>query len=502
MENLSRLIKKIAGRPSTEELILFIAGDRELVKECLELQKQLEQNDSQYLARVDSLCRNHQITREILSREVRRILAIFSPESVHDEYAVLGLDAGASMGEVKQAFRRLSVQYHPDSSGADTGDKFIEICQAYKTIISRSQHRNSGSSRPDAAAWRYKRKKGPSSRWKRKNVYIYSVLAGILFIISLIAPFMYKKKVMLQHLNAADPVIAFQPRAVEESTSEQPAESELNTAADKDNIDNANSAAWNLKTEPDTVPSLPVTSAADLDEPTPDEIAVIFQEPAGNSQPVEPAGTFPINKQQEIAPAVQPALKDPAPAEPIKPEELVAVVEEQESVAPAIKTEPPEEKKTSTQPLRPKEKKSKPASSSKIVHAQPPVPALQPAKATPPDPAVINTFLDTYTATYEQKNYRQFARFFSSDALENGHPFAEQEEKYNRFFQSVDRIHLTIGILSTSIEDEQIRLKGRFRIRLIYPEKQPFTSKGQISLLLTNTNNTFKVRELSYSFEK
>lgn len=207
MDTLNRLIQKIAAQPSTEELILFIAADKALVKECLALQAMLDRNNDQELAQVDALCRSHQLSRAVLSREVHHILAIFSPQSVDNEYAILELDADATPKQIKQAFHRLSVKYHPDSSGKDTADKFIEICQAYRTIISRADTPRNTAAPPRPNTWRYGKKTEPVSRYKRTNIYIFCALAVLLLIISLVAPSFFRKKVMIKHLNTADPIV-------------------------------------------------------------------------------------------------------------------------------------------------------------------------------------------------------------------------------------------------------------------------------------------------------
>jgi curved DNA-binding protein CbpA len=50
--------------------------------------------------------------REEARREVERVKAVLA--AARDDYAVLGLRLGATPGEVRQAFRRLVGQYHPD----------------------------------------------------------------------------------------------------------------------------------------------------------------------------------------------------------------------------------------------------------------------------------------------------------------------------------------------------------------------------------------------------
>ncbi|MCQ3907990.1 MAG: DnaJ domain-containing protein, partial [Mycoplasmoidaceae bacterium] len=49
-----------------------------------------------------------------------------------DYYEVLGLSKDASEQDIKRAFRRLAMQYHPDRNKApDAEEKFKEINEAY-----------------------------------------------------------------------------------------------------------------------------------------------------------------------------------------------------------------------------------------------------------------------------------------------------------------------------------------------------------------------------------
>jgi len=62
--------------------------------------------------------------------------------SKRDYYEVLGLDRGASVEEIKKAYRRLARQYHPDfnKDDAETEKKFTEVKEAYD-ILSNPQKR-------------------------------------------------------------------------------------------------------------------------------------------------------------------------------------------------------------------------------------------------------------------------------------------------------------------------------------------------------------------------
>jgi molecular chaperone DnaJ len=52
-----------------------------------------------------------------------------------DYYEVLGISKSASQDEVKKAFRKLAMQYHPDRNKAsDAESKFKEINEAYEVL--------------------------------------------------------------------------------------------------------------------------------------------------------------------------------------------------------------------------------------------------------------------------------------------------------------------------------------------------------------------------------
>lgn len=66
------------------------------------------------------------------------------PPSTHkrDYYEILGVGRGASDDEVKKAFRKLALQFHPDRNGApDASEKFKEVTEAYQ-VLSDPDRRN------------------------------------------------------------------------------------------------------------------------------------------------------------------------------------------------------------------------------------------------------------------------------------------------------------------------------------------------------------------------
>jgi hypothetical protein len=71
---------------------------------------------------------------------------------VIDPYTTLGLRPGASLDEVKQAYRRLAKRYHPDAAGGEATADFLAIQAAYESIAGSSR-KGGRSSRSAARPW-------------------------------------------------------------------------------------------------------------------------------------------------------------------------------------------------------------------------------------------------------------------------------------------------------------------------------------------------------------
>ena len=56
--------------------------------------------------------------------------------SDRDYYEVLGVDRNASAADIKKAYRRLAMKYHPDRNGGDkeAEAKFKEVGEAYEVL--------------------------------------------------------------------------------------------------------------------------------------------------------------------------------------------------------------------------------------------------------------------------------------------------------------------------------------------------------------------------------
>lgn len=63
-------------------------------------------------------------------------------EQKRDYYEVLGVDRAATRDQIKQAYRRLALQYHPDRNRSpEAAEKFKEIAEAYAVLSDEAKRR-------------------------------------------------------------------------------------------------------------------------------------------------------------------------------------------------------------------------------------------------------------------------------------------------------------------------------------------------------------------------
>ncbi len=511
-------------------------------------------------------CDRQNIEPRAVTAEMERILKIFHADESrdHELYAVLGLDSSASVEEVKRAYRKLSVRYHPDSAGPGTGgdpERFIAICQAYKAILAR-QGAGSGSPAPDRRSsnpWLYRKKsKGIPPGQKKKNILLFALLAGALLLISILAPFVYRKQVMLSQY-AARPGIPARKElagpavpAGEKGQTGQHADvrpAEEGSRNPTETLPPASPTPENRQVESMATAVRPVPSGIETRKMVAEKAPAMTREQdlpsdprvenpeAGKPGPMVTASSGQESRQDSV-PAPKTTAPDSAGSRPGDPEKPV-VVRPVKSGADQVadKARPIQ---VPTAPPAPAGQRLAHAkvlpriaeTHGKAVRQKVPVQAGTASvhKNTSPGarPALVSgrkepagqqkivhvgmteellrlrlmSFLDAYTTSYEHKDLQAFSSFFTPDAVENGASFRSLRGDYEKLFAAVAAISFTIVPETWDSVADMIRLHGRFHADLAYHDGRNVRLKGKISLLLEDRTASLKVKELAYWFDK
>jgi curved DNA-binding protein CbpA len=86
---------------------------------------------------------------------------------VSNPYARLGLAPGASMADVRTAYRRLVMHFHPDHAGTGSLQAFLALQTAYEWIVAHQSLAEPGLRRPGSVSrpTQAARSGWPGGRW-------------------------------------------------------------------------------------------------------------------------------------------------------------------------------------------------------------------------------------------------------------------------------------------------------------------------------------------------
>lgn len=201
--NIARLIREIVDGLSTEELIQFCSNHAGMIESCEQLVAEQEKNNPQTAQWLTDECLQNGITHHQFIEHLSPVLGLFSISSTEDAYDILGVTHGSSIDEIKQAYRKLSRQYHPDTTTENKEDavkKFMAISSAYRKITD-SKSFNSSQKRSYSTSWRYKEKKQSNRKNTKKTVIAIGSLCSLLLFITLLAPNIYKNNLLSSRMS-------------------------------------------------------------------------------------------------------------------------------------------------------------------------------------------------------------------------------------------------------------------------------------------------------------
>ncbi len=138
-ELLVRLIEKYASDISTEEIITFVADNDGMLVACKLVIRRNNENDLESMGWLTEQCSNRQVRVNDFLSEIKLILSIFQfGQEGNKHYDALGLARGASKKEIKEAYKKLSLKYHPDTAtgvNLNYTTEFIKITEAYNALM-------------------------------------------------------------------------------------------------------------------------------------------------------------------------------------------------------------------------------------------------------------------------------------------------------------------------------------------------------------------------------
>ena len=529
-EQIGRLIQMFAAKAATDDLLILIAETDGLLEACKRLLA--EAKDPVTAAWLQSECEAAKTRPDQFLAEIEAILTVIKPGQEHtDLYALLELEPGAGREAIKRNYRRLSRRYHPDTGGNEGDeDTFIRITQAYQRLMASAETTETELPTPrrENSHWRNSVVAGSSDlrrTQKRRNVVVVALLSLALIFVSLLAARTYNSRVMMTGLKnkgvafvpptpttAATPtpkspeVQAKQPdHAAATPTPKSPEgqAADVGCAARTDCTPSAPTiAASTNQTEPTTKPTAGATPSPNLaDEHTtrPDRIARTNDHPTD-----QPAYHLAPEKRKKIlaraAIAAEHRSKTPEtpPAVPDKKlasattEKIPSAVPDKKIASAAPETTPPAGQ--TTQPTR------------AAAAPSPEKPAVATTSATTRNDQQlarkrVDTFLNSYTTAYEQKNLMAFSRFFTVNATENGKPLNDVLSAYAELFHSARTLRFTVSPNKYENEQGQLLLRGRFSIAMNFEDGVSRIGQGEITFRLTDTNPV-QIRSLHYTFDQ
>ncbi len=453
VKQLHELVAASKKYSSTEEFLLYVAAEDGILEICHKLIDGGDQN-GEFLSSFTGICSEHSVNPDALLLKIREIVRALSPNNheITGAYASLGLEDSATLEEVKKAFRKLSMKYHPDHSEGDAEtEKFLTIRNAYQSIIDDI----SSSSTQQAATWIQSSGRSRSVQRKKNKKFIYTTVAMVtlLLLVSIFLAGKQKQRTLYKR-------------------SEMFVSQQKNKSSAKNVIIPEVIAAEKTEQIEKEAPEKPDITFQELEAVIPPDplLLATLEHPF----PFRTNTAILLKKKTINKPGEDDKTKDALLEEKIKL--LEQKIREIEQKPVEVKHALPE----------------KPVFSRKT-----PVPSKAYLKT-----ARIRKFLDIYTATYTGRDVDRLMKLFTPHALENGTPVNTLVSTYTDLFQKTSAIHMKIFNFQWKEYLNDLQIHGYFDAEYTYKTGSTKKYLGEVTFHLTSVeNDELRIKKFSYTLK-
>lgn len=483
---LNELVANSKKLASTEDILLFVAARGEM----LDLSKRLTSNgDSELLHSFKNFCNDENINSKFLLNNLKEVVRSLSAgeNNILDAYNILGLDSSATEKEVKKAYRRLSMQFHPDhSSKQGTEAMFQKIQEAYHSILDEKSGDNL-----HASPWVNNGISSPPANNKQKVRIFWgaSCLFVILVFFSVFLAHKNETRTLQNRSSVASKTVLHQtpsppltPNPIKTSQS-SPAVTEF-PDPEEDIDDKILEMETIIPPDPELV--------ASLEHPFPFRTNSLHSNAAKktvtrNHVNTKTKTTVQKKEQKQIS-----EKEKELEAKIIALEKKINQLENQ----PAFShTAPPQTDRSLT------EKKPE------LIETTSEMGKLPPTSPKPPvatekynQTAQIQQFLDGFIETYTKRNLPEHMAHFAENATENETPVKSLYPSYKKLFAATSKIEMKIHNYKWHYSERDVSLSGAFTANYTYLSgKNKFYSGAVTFLLHRNNSDKLLIDKLAYS---
>lgn len=201
---IRELVKKYAENTGTGSLIVYVAETSGMLAAGKAFLHSIDASGSSSADWLLRDCSKHTVDLHSFLEEISLVIGLFDPrQGNEDHFVTLGISPGAGREEIKQAYRTLSRQYHPDTASArhqNNPEKFIEINKAYHALLTAQLLEDGEAKSIPNTQWRKNRARRFSITHSKKIfIWAFGILA-ILAVLSIVASINIKNRAMLTGL--------------------------------------------------------------------------------------------------------------------------------------------------------------------------------------------------------------------------------------------------------------------------------------------------------------